>query len=625
MDDQHRLGGEPSVKRERDMTSRFTVTPKQLIETPITAVASRLLDNGTLFLDFGKAAFGTLHVPVTSVARQTNRVVHLGEKLDAEGRIDRSPPRTVRYCRIKQEVPAGKDFCRLVIPSDERNTGPAAIKMPATIGEVTPFRYAEIEAARNITAAGVRQIRVHYPFDDGAAYFASSDTTLNTVWNLCKYSIKATTFCGIYVDGDRERIPYEGDAYINQLSHYCVDSEYILARYTHEYLIQHPTWPTEWQSHSVMMAWQDYQYSGKTESLTAFYNDLCVKTLIDLARDDGLISTESERCTEAFEQRLHLFDPERADNHRLKDLVDWPPSAFTDGGTGERDSHEMRPVNTVVNAFHYHTLVLIARIAERLGKVNDHARFATQAEQVKSSINTLLFDKKRNVYVDGEGSTHASLHSNMFALAFDIVPPERCAGVVDFVKSRGMACSVYGAQYLLEALYKNNEDTYALELMTAQHDRSWWNMLASGSTITLEAWDWKYKNNLDWNHAWGAAPANIIPRYLMGIRPLTPGFRKVLIQPRTGTLTHAEVKHPTPLGPVSVHFKRSPDQHITLDIVLPEGMTAHVALPCKDNDTSNLTLDNAPYSAAIEDNCMVIDELPAGQHRIVQHCASIVR
>ena len=33
-----------------------------------------------------------------------------------------------------------------------------------------------------------------------------------------------------------------------------------------------------------------------------------------------------------------------------------------------------------------------------------------------------------------------------------------------------------------------------------------------------------------WNHAWGAAPANIIPRYLVGVRPLTAGFSKVLIK-----------------------------------------------------------------------------------------------
>ena len=111
----------------------------------------------------------------------------------------------------------------------------------------------------------------------------------------------------------------------------------------------------------------------------------------------------------------------------------------------------------------------------------------------------------------------------MFALAFDLVPADRCADVIDFIQSRGMACSVYGAQYLLDALYRHGRDTDALDLMTATHDRSWFNMLAAGSTMTLEAWNLKYKNNMDWNHPWGAAPANIIPRRLMGIRPARTG------------------------------------------------------------------------------------------------------
>ena len=58
-----------------------------------------------------------------------------------------------------------------------------------------------------------------------------------------------------------------------------------------------------------------------------------------------------------------------------------------------------------------------------------------------------------------------------------------------------MACSVYGAQYLLEGLYFAGEADYALELMTSTSDRSWWNMIQSGSTMTMEAWDIKYKPN----------------------------------------------------------------------------------------------------------------------------------
>ena len=94
----------------------------------------------------------------------------------------------------------------------------------------------------------------HYPFEETDSDFLSSDTLLNRVWNLCRYTMKATSFAGIYVDGDRERIPYEADALINQLGQYSVVREYSMARYSEEYLINHGTWPTEWILQSVLLA-----------------------------------------------------------------------------------------------------------------------------------------------------------------------------------------------------------------------------------------------------------------------------------------------------------------------------------------------------------------------------------
>jgi hypothetical protein len=595
-----------------------------LVQTEAPPVETRLTDDGTLFIDFGKAAFGTVLLPQPEASQCSPFVVHLGEKLTADGRIDRNPPGTIRYVCIEQEATKGQCRTRIAIPSDKRNTGPGAIRMPSEIGEVYPFRYVEIENGTNIDRSGVRQVRVHYPFDDEASSFGSSDPVLNAVWELCKYSIKATTFCGVYVDGDRERIPYEGDVYSNQLGHYCVDSEYALARYTHEYLVQHPTWPTEWQMHSVLIAWSDYAYTGKTESLAAFYDDLCVKTLVDLARDDGLISTESELCTRAFEKRLHLYHPRYIFDHGLRDLADWPPGSFTEGGQGERDGHEMQPVNTVVNAFHYRALVLMSRIAGVLGRTDDASRFSQQARKVYATVNRLLFDQNRGVFIDGEGSDHASLHSNMFALAFDLVPEDRRGSVVSFVKSRGTACSVYGAQFLLEALYRNGERAYALELMTAQHDRSWWNMLRIGSTITMEAWDHKYKNNLDWNHAWGAAPANIIPRYLLGVRPLQPGFEKALVQPQPGSLKLASGKVPTIRGPIRISIENDEMQTFELRIEIPVGMTAKVVLPARQKQAKTLLVDGKPTKTELDDCGLLLEDIDAGTH-ILTYSQQVIR
>jgi hypothetical protein len=481
--------------------------------------------------------------------------VHLAEKAVGES-VDRMPGGSIRYIKTSIPLKKGTHLYRVRIPKDKRNTSDESIRLPQSIGVIMPFRYCEItNCPGKLKKSMIRQIAVHYPFNNNASHFTSSDHILNDVWELCKYSIKATSFCGIYIDGDRERKPYEGDSSINQITHYSVDREFTLARNSHEYLLRHSTWPTEWKMHSVFMAWADYLYTGNIESLSESYDILKTKkTLESQAREDGLLNTQG-----------------------MRDITDWPP--------GERDGFKFSPINTVVNAFYYKTSVLMADIACALGKQKDTDRFQGNAEKVKKAFNEKLFDKKRGVYMDGEGQDHSSLHANMFPLAFGLVPEERRKSVVRHIKSRGMACSVYGAQYLLEALYEAGEEDYALSLMTSMDVRSWYNMIKKGATITLEAWDVKFKSNLDWNHAWGAAPGNIIPRFLMGVRPLAPGFEKILIEPRPGWLKSATATIPTIRGPVHVAFENDPKKPFVLEVQMPGNTQAIVSVPAgKESD-----------------------------------------
>ena len=62
------------------------------------------------FIDFGKAAFGTLNLRFDS-APGDSLIVHLGEKLNAEGSIDTNPGGSIRYKRIVLiDPPVGKTF-----------------------------------------------------------------------------------------------------------------------------------------------------------------------------------------------------------------------------------------------------------------------------------------------------------------------------------------------------------------------------------------------------------------------------------------------------------------------------------------------------------------------------------
>jgi hypothetical protein len=108
--------------------------------------------------------------------------------------------------------------------------------------------------------------------------------------------------------------------------------------------------------------------------------------------------------------------------------------------------------------------------------------------------------------------------------------------------------------------------------------------------MTMEAWDRKFKPNLDWNHAWGAAPTNIIAFRLMGIQPGSPGFNRAAIRPETGGLRMAEIRMPTAKG--GIHEKITQDEaYYHIELSLPRGMKADLELPVFRKDISSIILE----------------------------------
>ncbi|AWB66196.1 alpha-L-rhamnosidase [Saccharobesus litoralis] len=543
-----------------------------LMASPIKAKSIKRLTNGRYLVDFGRSAFGFLELSLTSGSAGVVNI-HFAERGTDIGIINKlHRGSSVRYYKVPLPVNAKFDTYRVQPPRDKRNTkANKAIAIPGRFGRIAPFRYVEIETndieLSNISAT---QMVVHYPFDPYSSSFESSSEVLNAVWDLSKYSMKATSFAGLYVDGDRERIPYEADAYINQLSHYLVDSEYAMARATHEYLLKHPTWPTEWKQHSIMMAWQDWMYTGDRESLANHYRVLKEdKSFLSLQNELGLLQT---------------FPPtkNRRKPGESRDIVDWPPN--------ERDGYDFKPVNTVVNAFHYLNLQQMADIALVLGKNTDAQMYKQRAEKLHFAFNHNLFNQKTGLYVDGLGSSHSSAHANILPLAVGLVPANKQAKIITFLKSKKMAVSVYFAQYLMEALYQNQQADYALSLLTSTELRSWYNMIRVGSTITLEAWDDQFKPNQDWNHAWGAVPGNIVGRFILGVTPLTAGFEQFVIAPQLGGLQFAKGKVPTIKGAVYVDVEQQSDNKLSITIDIPNNSRAKVVAPILTGKTIKAVL-----------------------------------
>ena len=115
-------------------------------------------------------------------------------------------------------------------------------------------------------------------------------------------------------------------------------------------------------------------------------------------------------------------------------------------------------------------------------------------------------------------------------------------------------------------------------------------MLREGSTMTMEAWGQAFKPNQDWNHAWGTAPANYIVRYLMGIRPVKPGFKEVAIKPHPAGLKKAAIKYNTIRGRIQVEFRQEADR-FDMAVTIPGNTTATVFLPNLGNPHVKVTMD----------------------------------
>lgn len=518
----------------------------------------------TWFVDFGPTYFGSLAFRLeNSGAQQTAQLVI-------------------------SEAASASDVITNAVGA---RTSSASITVAAGSKDYTQFTDRPIRACRlqasgsavSLDTSSIVLIAKHVPFQDSASAFTSSDTMLNRVFEFCKHSIKATSFMGVYIDGIRETKPYEGDTYINSLGHFAFDANPPIALFTHEYLLTHPTWPWEYRLMSILIGWDIYMATGEIDQLRRNYSALT-------GRIQSCIGSGSWSDSIA--------------------LADWPVYM--------RDGYDSTSRGGMVtNAWAYKALMTIADMADALDKPSEATAFRTRAAQTKKRINDSLWLKSQNLYRDGMATNHVSAHGNFYPLALGVVPDSLKKTVGKYLASRGMPCNVYGAQFLLDALFEAGYDSAAIALMAAKTTNSWSHMLDQvGATITMEAWDPSQKPNLDWNHAWGAAPANIIPRRLFGILPLAPGYAKFMIKPQAGYLTNGRYVQPTVKGPIVVSFESRRGQSLAITADVPAGSVAKIYVPAFGSANNDVLVDSRTVAGSREGDFLAVDSLPAGHHVI---------
>lgn len=492
-----------------------------IIPSSVTKVA-----DDRWLVDLGREIVGGLALEVAGTAGETVEV-RLGEELTPEG-------------SVKYQLRTGNTYREIWTLREG--------KQQFEHWGYRGFRWAELHTSIDLSAALIKGRAWRLDWDNTEASFSSSDPALDRVWELCRYSIEATRN-DLYVDTPtRERAPYEGDALINQLSEYGVQRSYALARWSNDYLVRKGTWPTEYRLMAALSAWQDYLATGDDRQLAKDYDLLVTKNLTSYQDSRSLVNKLPGRSSQD-----------------LGDLVDWPDTC--------RDGYVFTNVNTVVNAFQYAAFDALAKCAEALGKIAEAKTLRDKANTLGIAMRTVLLDSRGGFFLDGEGTTHSAQHATVFPVAFGVADPlssDVRARLGDTLAAGGMRVSVYGAQFLLDALFRLGRSDAALALLTSTGNNSWVHMLDSlKATIVTEAWDPALKPNMTLSHAWGSAPANVISRHVLGVQVSSPGASEFLIRPRTGALTEVTGTVPSIRGSVKVAVRRSGGFHTTQVTVPP--------------------------------------------------------
>nr|BFE70595.1 hypothetical protein GCM10020092_038960 [Actinoplanes digitatis] len=173
------------------------------------------------------------------------------------------------------------------------------------------------------------------------------------------------------------------------------------------------------------------------------------------------------------------------------------------------------------------------------------------------------------------------------ALAFDLVPEELRPAVADrlveLIRLAGthLATGFLATPYLLPVLADAGHCDVAFELLLRDTEPSWLTMLDRGATTMWEHWNGVDADGVahhSLNHYAKGAVVSFLHRYVAGLVPVDPAYRRFRVRPHPGGgITWAEAVHESPYGRIKVRWEL--DSEFVLHVTVPPGCTAEAILP----------------------------------------------
>jgi len=453
--------------------------------------------------------------------------------------------------------------------------------------EWSAIRYIQLIVRNAPNGLRIRHIGsnyTHYPVEN-AGQFECSDSLLNRLWEIGRYTTVQCTHDSWEDCPGREKRQWLGDGIV----HYLIGSAAFgtSTREIDRQFLRHGMEGQRPDGLLQMFAPGDHHSNG------IVIPDFCLHWICtaDYYYQDYGDLELIEELFPAVQRVLAWFDRQTNDDGLVCDMPYWH---FIEWANIDRSG-----VSLAINAMRIGALKAAERMAIALqmprivDKYGQAARYATEV------LNRTHWDDKRGAYVDsvdtntGLQNQKVSQQANAAMICWDVAPEDRWASVIKCITDARrtkltavppvatidepfdvltdvVRTNTFFSHFLYTALAKARQFDLAMDLMRASYAP----MLETGTTTLWESFD----PAASLCHAFSASPVYQLSANVLGVRPLSAAFSEFAVAPQPGDLRHAKGVYPTVKGAVSVSWEIDKAK-FNLHISVPEGTSAVVISP----------------------------------------------
>ena len=251
-----------------------------------------------------------------------------------------------------------------------------------------------------------------------------------------------------------------------------------------------------------------------------------------------------------------------------------------------RDTNRITWPACLSTPYYVQSCGIMGGFATNLHRGDDVQYFENEINTVTKAYNARYFDSVAGYYANN------TVTANILPLTFWMVGPNYEHSVLEHIVEKTendfgghVSTGVVGIQHLMRTLTDYGRDDLAFKMATDTTYPSWGYMVKNGATTIWELWNGDTGDPAmnSGNHVMLLGDLIIwYYEYLGGIRPLAPGYSKIMLKPYPiKGLDHVNCSYRSVSGLIESKWKRKGNR-FEWDILIPANTTAEVYLPTAD-------------------------------------------